>query len=296
MNEDLRQEKTIVCPIPDDTDDYARWMGKERKLQLIRQCCDRLAQHTYPYLTSIVLPLPGKRGQHIGSGLRCTLCSQKCILTADHVIRKEFYDKKRGFAMSTGYGLEGMPFHGDIKLEPHPDLAICLLPENYPEPSDTIKYWDLDRSLREDRPRESGYFFAHGYPGMMSQFDERQTALSNRSLAYGAVERTEDPPGEHYSFHFLMDYRKERIRGLIGESTDVIDPHGMSGSPVWELNLNEGNEGAWRPDDIRLVGVLVQYHATHACLRCTELSEVRKLAERPLNATAVKLELPDVID
>lgn len=296
MNEDPRQEKTIICPITDDADDYARWIAKEQKIQLIRECCDRLAQHTYSYLTSIVLPLPGKRGQHIGSGLRCMLRGQKCILTADHVIREEFLDKQRDFAVSVGYGQEGIPFHGNIKLEPHPDLAICLLPESHPGPSATIKFWDLDRSLREDRSRGSGYFFTHGYPGTMSQYEEALAALHNRSLAYGAVERKENLPGQHYAFHFLMDYRKERMRGLIGDVTNVLDPHGMSGSAVWELNLEEGKEGSWCPDDIRLIGVLVQYHATHDCLRCTELGEVRKLADRPLNAAAVKLELPDVID
>ena len=57
-------------------------------------------------------------------------------------------------------------------------------------------------------------------------------------------------------------------------SEDVVDPHGLSGSPVWRIGVSGRSSRDWSPNDSLLVGIVTQWHPDEKVLIATSTEKL----------------------
>ena len=240
-----------------------------------------MAEFTLPFIVGITGVESPQKGIHLGSGFRCILDGQRCVVSAQHVIAeaKQAYDH---FTISTGYGFKPFVFYGEVLMNPGLDVAICFLPDDYPVDQDRrkIDFWPQDRFDLDGSRRATDYLFLHGYPGERSRFDEVARGVSSRSLPYGAVEQLTGLPPTAKAHNFALNYDLANIQTPQGPLAELVDPHGLSGCGIWRIGIDGGSASSWRPQDCLLVGVQIEYHENEKLLLATNISEVIDLLNR----------------
>jgi hypothetical protein len=244
----------------------------EEKREFIRAALLKMAEHTFPFLCSVIGIQSDKTGRHIGSGLRCTFQGKRAILTAEHVIQKAG-DEPVGFAISAGYGRPPFVVHGPVNIDPVADLAVYFLPQDY-LPDSRVAFWPRERADRERTRLETDYLFLHGFPGDSSYSSQMLQGVVSRSLPYGAMQRIDNLPGDLAPSQFAIEYDATGMFDAAGAAQTPLDPHGLSGSPVWRIGVSGRSAHLWRPDDSLLVGVVTQWRPEQKVLVATSVSEV----------------------
>lgn len=245
-------------------------MEPDHLRQFLNRAVQEMAQYTFPYITSIV-GVVNEEGEHLGSGLRCMCGGRRALVTAHHVIQEAMSRQYQGFVVSTGYGLRPFQIVGELDVDREGDLAICFLPLDYPE-HETIQYWPEHRIDRENKSLATDYLFTHGFPGERARFVRSFQGLVNKSLPYGAMQRLEE--SDHLAaFQFALDYEPSFMRDQAGNQV-VVDPHGMSGSPVWRIGVSGRSLIEWSVEDSLLVGWLTQWRDDKGLLVATEASRL----------------------
>lgn len=246
-------------------------MEPDQLRQFLNRAVQEMAEYTFPYITSIVGVLNEEEGKHLGSGLRCTRGGRRAFVTAHHVILKAMSGQYQGFAVSAGYGLPPFQIAGGLDVDREGDLAICFLPPDYPE-HEAVQYWPENRIDNENKSLATDYLFTHGFPGEKSRFLRSFDGLVNRSLPYGAMQRLEE--SDHLAaFQFALDYQPSFMRDQAGNQV-AIDPHGMSGSPVWRIGVSGRSPREWSVEDSLLVGLLTEWRDDEGLLVATEASRL----------------------
>ncbi len=251
-----------------------RSLSIEEKRQFILAMLPNMAEHTFPFLCSVIGIRGTGTGRHIGSGLRCTLQGKRAILTAEHVIQ-EARNEPAGFAISAGYGRPPFVVHGSVNVDPVADLAVYFLPPDYPGDSQ-VAFWPRQRTDRERTRLATDYLFLHGFPGDSSHSYSSQIlqGVVNRSLPYGAMQRIENLPDDLTPIQFAIEYDPDGMSDAAGNVQTPVDPHGLSGSPVWRIGVSGRSAHDWRPDDSLLVGVVTQWRPEQKVLVATSVSEL----------------------
>lgn len=254
-------------------------MELDQLRQFLHQSVQAMAEYTFPYTVSIVGIVNKEEGEHLGSGLRYQHEGRRAFATAYHVIEKAKSDQYQGFAISTGYGQPPFQILGEPIFDSSADLALCFLPEDYPE-RDDIRYWpadhvDAEASNTESSPLATDYLFMQGFPGGRSQFSRIFDGLSNKSLPYGAMQRR-DKTDNLLAFQFAIDYQPNFMRDQDGSQL-FINPHGMSGSPVWRIGISGRSPSEWSVEDSLLVGFLTRWGDQDGRLIATKASQLLQL-------------------
>jgi hypothetical protein len=245
--------------------------GKERhnlsvqeKQEFILSALPAMAQHTFGFICSVIgLPSP-QMGRHCGTALRCMLNGRRAILTALHVI-DQARSEVSGFAISTGYGELPYIVHGDVNIDRAADIAVFFLPDDYPDKP----FWpssSIDHSLER---LGTDYLFLHGFPGKNSYSSQLLGGVMSKSLPYGAMRQLENLPPNLQPFEFAVEYDPVGMVSAAGASQDLIDPHGLSGSPVWRIGVSGRSSREWKPNDSLLVGILTQWRPDERVLVAT---------------------------
>ena len=194
-----------------------------------------MAQHTFGFVCSVIGVSAPNMGRHYGSALRCKLNGQKAILTSLHVI-EEARKEPLGVALSTGYGEPPYVVHGAISIDATADLAVYFLPADYPCPDGN--FWPsvrIDHSLDK---LATDYLFVHGFPGKTSYPSLLLGGVVSKSLPYGAMQRLENLPPDLQPFQIAVEYDPVGMMNETGVAQDLVDPHGLSGSPVWRIGVS----------------------------------------------------------
>ncbi len=246
-------------------------MEPDHLRQFLNHAVQEMAQYTFPYITSIVGVLNEEEGEHLGSGLRCLREGRRAFVTAPHVILKAMSEQYPCFAVSTGYGLPPFQISGTLDVDLAGDLAICFLPSDYPE-HDGIQYWPENRIETENTSLATDYLFAHGFPGEQSRFLRLFQGLVNKSFPYGAMQRLEESDNLS-AFQFALDYQPSSIQNQAGNQV-FINPHGMSGSPVWRIGISGRSLAGWSVEDSLLVGFLTHWREDTQLLIATEAARL----------------------
>ena len=176
-----------------------------------------------------------KTGRHYGYGLRCKLNGRRAILTALHVI-EEAKKEPLGLAISTGYGERPYVVRGEsisTRLPTWPSTfypRITLVPTSASgRPAQVDHLWD---KLATD------YLFLHGFPGKASYPSRLLGGVFSTSLPYGAMQRLEKLPPNLQPFQFAVEYDPAGMKNETGAARDLVDPHGLCGSPVWRIGVS----------------------------------------------------------
>ncbi len=247
-----------------------RSLSIEEKTQFIRAALPKMAEHTFRFLCSVIGIQNAKTGRHIGSGLRCILRGKRAILTANHVIQQA-RNEPAGFAISAGYGRPPFVVHGPVNIDSVADLAVYFLPQDYPADSG-VAFWRGDRMDRERTRLATDYLFLHGFPGVSSS--QLLQRVVNRSLPYGAMQRIDNLPDDLAPIQFAIEYDPAGMSDAAGVALTPVDPHGLSGSPVWRIGVSGRSAHLWQPDDSLLVGVVTQWRPEQRVLVATSVSEI----------------------
>ena len=231
-------------------------LSLQEKEAFVRGALSAMAQHTFGFICSVMGISSPEMGQHYGSALRCKLNGQRAILTALHVI-EEAKKKPLSLALSTGYGAPPYVVHGAVNIDPIADLAVYFLPADYPCPEEN--FWPSARIDHVLDKLDTDYLFLHGFPGKTSYFSHHLGGVVSKSLPYGAMQRLENLPPNLQPHQFAVEYDPIGMVNETGATQDLVDPHGLSGSPVWRIGVSGRSSREWDPGDSLLVGVLTQW-------------------------------------
>ncbi len=252
-------------------------MDVDDKIKFIRSTLNRMAWHTYPYISSIVGVEDESSGQHVGSAVRVILHGHRAIVTAAHVIEqaRSSYPRFALTAVRGGapYELHGPPAH----LDRERDLAAYFLPDDYPD--EGIAFWLADRADTEGDKLATDYLFVHGFPAVQSRFSGLAGGLLDRSLPYGVMQREDDLPADIAPFQFAMDFDPGNFQGQNGQSIEWVDPHGLSGSPVWRIGASGQPMNEWSPELCLAVGVVTQWRPDEKILVATRWRHLLEMVE-----------------
>jgi hypothetical protein len=247
-----------------------RTLSLEEKKEFVLSTVPRMAEYTFPFLCSVFGIVNEKAGRHLGSGLRCALQGRRAILTAHHVIEKAA-NEPGGLAISVGYGLAPFRMHGAVHIDRFSDLAVYFLPQDYPDNPD-VAFWPGDRMDREQTKLATDYLFLHGFPGDCSYSSQLLKGVLNRSLPYGAMQRIDNLPDDLKPLEFAIEFDPIGMSNAGGTVKCPVDPHGLSGSPVWRIGASGRPAARWRPEDSMLVGVVTQWREMQNVLVATSIS------------------------
>lgn len=121
--------------------------------------------------------------------------------------------------------------------------------------------------------------FMKGFAGAGAKF--HFGALISSATSYSCREVSLPTDDRFHSrFHFGLDYRPDKATELDGRS--LPDPHGLSGSLVWNTRLVEctAKQEKWTPDCARVTGLVWGWPSSAACLVATRAEYVRSFLLR----------------
>lgn len=246
------------------------------KKRFILSTIQPMADHTAPYIATLVGVVDERTGRHMGSGLRCVLHGRRALVTAAHVVQ-EASSYPPGFAVSAGYGKTPFIVSGSIHVDPTADVAVYYFPDTYPTHAG---FWSEERVDPTSERLASDYLFLHGFPQARSGFIRLFEGIVSKSLPYGVMQRLDPPLPRLDPFQFAVAFDPTNMRQPDGSPADFIDPRGLSGSPVWRIGASGGSAETWAPELSRLVGVITQWRPDEKLLVASAISRVLELAAR----------------
>lgn len=252
-------------------------MDIAEKVKFIQSAMVPMARHTYPYIAGVVAIEDGETGWLVGSALRCSIAGRRAIVTAAHVIHKARAGGRFAIAAARGHGpfeLHGAPDHVDLLR----DVAIYYLPDEYP--AEDVAFWPDDRVDVAEDSLATDYLFVHGFPERRSRFTPLLGGLVSQSFPYGAMLRVEELPPSLEPFQFAMDFDPASMFAPDGGEADWLDPHGLSGSPVWRIGAAGQQVDAWRPELSLLVGVVTTWFPNERLILATKVASLPSLFSR----------------
>jgi hypothetical protein len=244
-------------------------LSLQEKQEFIRGALPAIAQHTFGFICSVIGISDPQMGRHCGTALRCMLNGRRAILTALHVIEAA-RNEPSGLAISTGYGEPPYIVVGEVNIDPTADLAAYFLPDDYPDKP----FWPSARIDHSLDKLDTDYLFLHGFPGMTSYSSRLLGGVVFKSLPYGAMQRLENLPSNLQPSQFAVEYDPVGMVDEAGAAQVMIDPHGLSGSPVWRIGVSGRSSRDWRPDDSLLVGILAQWRPDQKVLIATSTVKI----------------------
>lgn len=250
-------------------------MDVTEKIRFVQTTLEPMAWHTYPHIASVVaVEQDGETGRHVGSALRCQIRGRRLIVTAAHVAREALASPR--FAVTALRGQAPFELHeGPDRTDEERDLAVYTVPESYPV--DGIQFWPGDRVDATDEKNATDYLFVHGFPGERSRFTALLGGLTNRSLPYGVMLREDDLPADIKPFQFALDFDPGNMLLPDGNPADWIDPHGLSGSPVWRIGASGMRATEWNPHLSLLVGVVTTWRPDERLLLATRIAPLLEM-------------------
>lgn len=259
---------------------------REHWNRLVAQVDEQMKEYTKPLVTPLSRALQDEHGEYgelHGTGNYIELLGQKHLLTNEHVAKEleqhsiahQFLDCEDVFRATNPFSTFPWPL----------DVAISPL---------DAKVWNLKKHKSAVIPEskwalahggvKGEIFFFKGYAGERSDFHFNHLITNATSYACQEVPL---PPDNRFDerFHFALDYRPDRAIPLGDNNPGLPDPHGFSGSLVWNTRFVElgSNSQPWSPECAVLTGLVWGWPSSTACLVATRAEFVRSALLRALH-------------
>jgi hypothetical protein len=233
----------------------AQW----RQMQIDITCQMRLVM--MPFVTPLVRTEPDGAA-HVGSGGCLEQLGRKLLLTNDHVVREgqgrlahKYFDSDRYFAIAGVIG------------EPLPtDLAVALIDQSWHMTSHSAMTFPEHRIAPKHNPVRGELLFMMGFAGKRAYYSPSLNVIVTHGTPYLTQEfdpALEEREIKHRKFdpkyHFAMPWEPEKIDLVDKDKKTIpIDPHGFSGSLVWNTRFKEYGEANkdWEPGVAQLTGIV----------------------------------------
>jgi hypothetical protein len=136
-----------------------------------------------------------------------------------------------------------------LGADPDADLADLIDSAAVPETRWTLVHSGVTGEL----------FFFKGYAAEGSSFHYGHLVTKATSYACQEIPLPPDDDRFHNRFHFALDYRPDLATSLGDNNPGLPDPHGFSGSLVWNTRFVElgCNIDTWTPDDAVVTGLVL---------------------------------------
>lgn len=239
--------------------------------QICANTARQMVEHIKPFTTPISRALSDSEGEHLGSGSYFEFKGKKYIITNEHVathisktsITHHFYDSEHIIKLTN-------PAYA---IPPPVDVAVSQIEENI---------WGIckhgampipfSRFAKKYTPIQHELLFFVGYSGERSKF------LFGHLFTPGTPYLTQECPFPNEvdeadpNFHFALHYKPDLAKS-IDDSSHLPDPHGFSGSLIWDTKrvecLNTGTE--WSPKLAEVTGIVWGWPSSSACILATKV-------------------------
>lgn len=250
-------------------------MDISEKIEFTRRATLEMAEHTYPFIASVLGIDETSSNLHVGSAFRLE-GDRRLAVTAAHVY-SEAQARFGRFGVTGARGTEPYELtQKPIFVSEDLDVAIFGLGNDYLDSA--IAFWPRDRLEVDDGKLSTDFLFLHGFPGVRSHFSALAGGVMNRSLPYGVMRREDELPPGILDSQFAVDFDPANFQGLDGKSAEWLDPAGLSGSAVWRIGASGATAEDWRPDMSALVGIVTHWKPDFKCLIATRWTAIASRA------------------
>jgi len=247
------------------------------------------------FVTPISGALVDKTAKHVGTGGYVEWNKTRFLLTNEHVARAiNKHSLAQKFFDSQHYLRINNPF--SILPAPH-DLAISQIDDSWETVIHSAMAFPHHRFATQHAPYKYEYLFIMGFTGEKSHYSPSFNTLFTTCTPYLTQEYDETLESEDNrrkikhpdfdpNYHFAMHWHPELTNSTDGrKSTIPLDPHGMSGSFVWNTRFMEFHQRGetWTPSVARLTGILWGWDTTDRFLFATRIEHIKKFLENLLS-------------
>lgn len=88
------------------------------------------------------------------------------------------------------------------------------------------------------------------------------------------MQRLENLPPDLKHYQFAVEYDPAGMVNEAEAAQDLVDPHGLSASPVWRIGVSGRSSREWKPTDSLLVGILTHWCPDEKVLLATSTEEL----------------------
>lgn len=260
----------------DDVDPATRaWWDK-----LCHETTLAMQDHCMRYVAPISHAVEDDWGVLEGTCAYIGFAGKRLLITNEHVLRDW---KARQFAHQF-HGCEDVFRLGKpLALEEHPvDAAILLIGDNVwgsrPHRAEAVP---PERVAEKHQPVPGELFFVSGYPEKRSKSLYKN--LISRATRLVTQESPVAPfPGLHPNY-FTLAYAPEKAQSVDpANAVTLSDPHGMSGSLVWNTRRIEclAQNKEWSPELAQVTGMLCRWDSPTACVIAIRIEVILDFLKR----------------
>jgi len=250
-------------------------------LQITPEQLHQLKEYTGKRIARIAGCVGDDAGEVIGSGTLIEVKGQPYLLTAEHVWTQQYETDAKGDRLYNGLSYCGYaegPFYritNRMLSYPHPrDIAVAQVfqEDAVRGAQEPTKWHDMPKFTPK---LEGEILFVHGYPGKYSQYFRLCGGIVSRDFPWIATEEPCNCGWFDRATHVAIGYP---VRGTDarGPEVDLPDPKGLSGSGLWRTNI-VAKGSSWKPEDVQLVGVIIEWDPESKTLIATKIEHVRTL-------------------
>ena len=241
---------------------------------------EKMVIETAPFVTPISRVIEHDYGELEGSGSYIEIDGQRYLITNEHVAaRLKTHSIGHQFAGSSNVYRSAEPFVTD----PYPaDVGLRIIGDNLWNDSDhSAAPIPFCRFAAKHSPVDGELFFIAGFAGARARFHFGQ--LNCERITY--LMQADAFPQDHgeEDFHFAIAYRPDLARTTDALGQGLPDPHGLSGTLVWNTRFIEitCTGGVWSPEQAQVTGIVWGWPSGDACLLATRVErlELREIVE-----------------
>lgn len=229
---------------------------REQFEKISADVCDQMREFAFPFVPSISCEVETNVADHHGSGLYIRLGNETYILTNEHVARVM---QGRPLAHQLLDGENSTRIMHAVQAAKAPyDLALTRVDASvWNDSRNKRKALDVSELAHRHDPTEHDFLFMLGYSAERSYFSPTFETLMTKGTPY-LMQESKDRPNDLGDMYFAIPYLPELAKSLSGNSANLPDPHGFSGSPVWDTRFRRCDlEGTrWNPEESHVTGVI----------------------------------------
>jgi hypothetical protein len=241
------------------------------------------------FVTPISGALADGTATHVGAGGYVEWHRNRLLLTNEHVAREV---RKHSLARKCFDAPDYLHINNPFQAITAPqDLAFSPIDDRWNAVTHSAMAFPDYRFEEKHALLQGEYLFVLGFTGEKAHYSPTFETLFTTGTPYLTQEYDEalEPedskrPIKHPDFdpdyHFAMHWRPEATTPTDGKTSSIpLDPHGMSGSFVWNTRLAEftGRGETWTPGVARLTGIVWGWDTSDRFLFATRIEHVASL-------------------